>query len=426
MARDGEVWRQTYSRGKATSKLKKLGAAGRGQRGTTVTFIPDPDIFGKAASFKAKTLYQMVRAKAYLIKDVELRWKCAAKLLPGDASVPETETIHFERGIEQYLEEALAGRPTYTLKTFAGTHKLEGEGRLEWAVAWPVARPLWGAPWARRAAYPGAAGVGDPAGAGVTRRPMRRRRARRGVAALAGPATLAGARVRAGRLATGAPHSGRASPAADAAIAGSGLIESGDPRRAGDRPAVDPFAGIACDDTLSVAHDTRLRQRVGWWLQRLQSTVHHKACECGALAAARRDPDLPDRECGSRRKQEEQHDQGHDCSRVRRREQEPTDPCRQEWGGLLHGTFASERESAASRWRPWTKWITKCCCRAENPKLSFRGKQRIAVDYFGEPTYVFPRRDCVMLPIPNSTAEMLAQYLGTRVRDELESWATGT
>ena len=55
-----------------------------------------------------------------------------------------------------------------------------------------------------------------------------------------------------------------------------------------------------------------------------------------------------------------------------------------------------------------------------NPKLSYREEgDRVAVDYFGEPTYVFPRRDCAMLPIQNSTAEMLAQYLGTRVREEL-------
>ena len=55
-----------------------------------------------------------------------------------------------------------------------------------------------------------------------------------------------------------------------------------------------------------------------------------------------------------------------------------------------------------------------------NPKLTYREEgDRIAVDYFGTPTYVFPRADCALLPIPNSTAEMLAQYLGTRVRDEL-------
>jgi 6-pyruvoyltetrahydropterin/6-carboxytetrahydropterin synthase len=55
-----------------------------------------------------------------------------------------------------------------------------------------------------------------------------------------------------------------------------------------------------------------------------------------------------------------------------------------------------------------------------NPKLAFREEgDRISVDYFGQPTYVFPKRDCAMLPIPNSTAEMLAQYLGSQVRQEL-------
>ena len=55
-----------------------------------------------------------------------------------------------------------------------------------------------------------------------------------------------------------------------------------------------------------------------------------------------------------------------------------------------------------------------------NPKLAYREEgERIAVDYFGQPTYVFPKRDCVLLPIPNSTAEMLAQYLGSQMREEL-------
>ncbi len=56
----------------------------------------------------------------------------------------------------------------------------------------------------------------------------------------------------------------------------------------------------------------------------------------------------------------------------------------------------------------------------QNPKLAYHEDgNRLRVDYFGEPTYVFPRRDCALLPIQNSTAEMLAQYLGTRVREEL-------
>jgi 6-pyruvoyltetrahydropterin/6-carboxytetrahydropterin synthase len=55
-----------------------------------------------------------------------------------------------------------------------------------------------------------------------------------------------------------------------------------------------------------------------------------------------------------------------------------------------------------------------------NPKLAYREDgDRVMVDYFGQPTYVFPKRDCALIPIPNSTAEMLAQYLGSQVRDEL-------
>jgi 6-pyruvoyltetrahydropterin/6-carboxytetrahydropterin synthase len=55
-----------------------------------------------------------------------------------------------------------------------------------------------------------------------------------------------------------------------------------------------------------------------------------------------------------------------------------------------------------------------------NPKLAFHEEgDRLRVDYFGRPTYVFPRRDCALLEIQNTTAEMLAQYLGTQVRDEL-------
>ena len=44
---------------------------------------------------------------------------------------------------------------------------------------------------------------------------------------------------------------------------------------------------------------------------------------------------------------------------------------------------------------------------------------RVAVD--GQPRYVLPRRDCALLPIPNTTVEMLAQMLTERLRAELDS-----
>jgi 6-pyruvoyltetrahydropterin/6-carboxytetrahydropterin synthase len=42
----------------------------------------------------------------------------------------------------------------------------------------------------------------------------------------------------------------------------------------------------------------------------------------------------------------------------------------------------------------------------------------VAVD--GRPRYVFPRRDCALLPIPNTTVEMLAELLIERLRKELD------
>lgn len=55
-----------------------------------------------------------------------------------------------------------------------------------------------------------------------------------------------------------------------------------------------------------------------------------------------------------------------------------------------------------------------------NPKLGYRHEgDRVHVDYFDKPTYVFPTADCAMLPVQNSTAEMLAEYLGNQVRAQL-------
>lgn len=45
----------------------------------------------------------------------------------------------------------------------------------------------------------------------------------------------------------------------------------------------------------------------------------------------------------------------------------------------------------------------------------------VAVSVDGNPRYVFPKRDCALLPVPNTTVEMLAQMLTGRLRAELEA-----
>jgi 6-pyruvoyltetrahydropterin/6-carboxytetrahydropterin synthase len=52
-----------------------------------------------------------------------------------------------------------------------------------------------------------------------------------------------------------------------------------------------------------------------------------------------------------------------------------------------------------------------------NPKLEVREREgSITVAYEGKQKYVFPIEDCALLDIPNTTVEMLAQFLAVRVR----------
>ena len=48
------------------------------------------------------------------------------------------------------------------------------------------------------------------------------------------------------------------------------------------------------------------------------------------------------------------------------------------------------------------------------------GEKSIRLTY-GDKEWVFPREDCVLLPIENTTAELLGKYLADQLRDELRT-----
>jgi 6-pyruvoyltetrahydropterin/6-carboxytetrahydropterin synthase len=55
------------------------------------------------------------------------------------------------------------------------------------------------------------------------------------------------------------------------------------------------------------------------------------------------------------------------------------------------------------------------------------GEQGEVVATFGKRRWVFPRQDCVLLPVANSTAELLATYIAQRLVESLNSLqAAGT
>jgi topoisomerase-4 subunit B len=136
IARDKQLYVQKYSRGAPQGKLKNTGTVNR--RGTTITFHPDPDIFGTKLRFKPSTLFRMVRSKAYLFRGVEIRWQCDPSLLKDDESTPNEATLHFPGGLSDYLASSLEGRDTLTPQMFADIAELpDNQGKVEWAIAWP-------------------------------------------------------------------------------------------------------------------------------------------------------------------------------------------------------------------------------------------------------------------------------------------------
>ena len=137
VARDKQLYTQTYSRGVPQGKLKKMGAINR--RGTKVIFKPDQEIFGTKLRFKPSILYRMARSKAYLFRGVEIRWKCDPSLIKSDDHTPTEATLHFPGGLADYLASALDGRDTLTPQMFSGIAELpDNKGKVEWAIAWPV------------------------------------------------------------------------------------------------------------------------------------------------------------------------------------------------------------------------------------------------------------------------------------------------
>jgi topoisomerase IV subunit B len=136
VARGQQLYRQEFRRGKADGPIKSLGKVS-GRRGTTVKFLPDPQIFGKGNTvFSAARLYRMARSKSYLFGGVEIRWHCDPVHLKG-IDIPENAVFHFPGGLKDFLEERLEGKTRVVDEFFSGKIEKEGgHGSVEWAVAW--------------------------------------------------------------------------------------------------------------------------------------------------------------------------------------------------------------------------------------------------------------------------------------------------
>ena len=137
VARDKQLYKQTFSKGHATSKIQNLGAVSN-RRGTTVWFRPDPEIFGTSLKLKPEILYRQVQSKAYLFRGVEIRWNCEEAAIKAGSNVPTEDRFHFPNGLADYLESELKGKELLNPNIFSGLVEMPGQtAKVEFAIAWP-------------------------------------------------------------------------------------------------------------------------------------------------------------------------------------------------------------------------------------------------------------------------------------------------
>ena len=141
VAREKILWKQSYVRGKPTTKLINAGPV-HNRRGTSIRFKPDRQIFADLA-FSPARLYRLCRSKAYLFRGVEIRWNCDPALLkPGQDETPAQAVLHFPGGLRDSLEADINGAARALPALWTGEADLPAKangdptGRLEWAAAW--------------------------------------------------------------------------------------------------------------------------------------------------------------------------------------------------------------------------------------------------------------------------------------------------
>lgn len=137
IARDKKLYRQEYSRGYPMGPLELVGNAPN-RRGTSVTFKPDPEIFGANSCLLPNKIYRMARSKAFLFKGIHINWRCAPEVLCEGDVTPQEAELCFPNGLLDFLNYQVGARTTINRKPFSGDANLANdEGKVEWAITWP-------------------------------------------------------------------------------------------------------------------------------------------------------------------------------------------------------------------------------------------------------------------------------------------------
>ena len=107
--RGGKIYRQTYCKGVPTSKLEIMGDTE--DRGTTITFLPDKDIFTLTTEYKYDTLANRLRELAFLNKGIHLSLTDLRN--EDEEGNPLREQFYSQDGLQEFVKylDATRGEP---------------------------------------------------------------------------------------------------------------------------------------------------------------------------------------------------------------------------------------------------------------------------------------------------------------------------
>ncbi|WP_320668508.1 DNA topoisomerase (ATP-hydrolyzing) subunit B [Patulibacter defluvii] len=128
--RDGHHWRQEYSRGEPQGDLVKGEPLAKGERtGTTITFLPDSEIF-ETTDYDWATLEQRLRETAFLTRGLRI-------VLTDERGEGKKADFHYEGGIADFVSFLNDGKDPIQKKVvwFEGEDEAEGGG-VEIAMQW--------------------------------------------------------------------------------------------------------------------------------------------------------------------------------------------------------------------------------------------------------------------------------------------------
>tara|TARA_Y100000590_G_C15727053_1_gene1015617 strand:+ start:1176 stop:3140 length:1965 start_codon:yes stop_codon:yes gene_type:complete len=130
--RKGFEYSQKYKKGIAKTKLKKTKCSLK-NKGTQIIFKPDKNIF-EDINFNPSKIYNIIKTRAYLVKGVNLHWKCD-KTLTKNNSIPEKNHFYFNNGIKDYLKDISLNNKKLFEKIYYDEMKInESSNKLELAI----------------------------------------------------------------------------------------------------------------------------------------------------------------------------------------------------------------------------------------------------------------------------------------------------